>query len=201
MTLQKRTVLERWDISPEELTEVIEEKPSLRGILLGYVAEVKLRGLFMSKNEITRITKHDDHDRRKKGDLIVTYKGHDFVIECKSLQTNSISKEGDRYWGKAQCDASDRRTIPLPDGSTVSTTNLLAGEFDVLAVNLFAFEEKWRFVFAKNGDLPRSRFRSYTPDQRQYLLATLVNVCWPPEPPFWANPFSLLDEMIQERIE
>jgi hypothetical protein len=48
---------------------------------------------------------------------------------------------GDRWQGKAQVDASDSRTISLPDGSTMKTTCLLRGEFDILAVNCFAFGE------------------------------------------------------------
>ncbi len=35
------SILERWDITPEELTEVIDQNPSLRGMILGYLAELK----------------------------------------------------------------------------------------------------------------------------------------------------------------
>lgn len=114
-----------------------------------------------------------------------------FKIECKSLQTNSIRCLENTFVGKAQCDASDRRTVTFADGSTLETTCLLAGEFDILAVNLFAFENKWRFIFAKNTDLPRSRFKRYTEEQRSQLLASLVPVTWPPQPPFREDPFSL----------
>ena len=89
--------------------------------------------------------------------------------------------------------------IKMPFGSTVNTTCLLVGEFDLLAVNLFAFEREWRFSFAKNEDLPRSKFRKYTPEQREHLLASLVPVSWPPIPPLYAEPFQLLDEIIEER--
>ena len=88
----------------------------------------------------------------------------------------------------------------LPDNSRVTTTCLLKGEFDILAVNVFAFEEKWRFVFAKNSDIPTSSYRKYTPYQRQHLLATLVTVHWPPRPPFSDEPFTLMNEIIQKRI-
>ncbi len=102
--------------------------------------------------------------------------------------------------GKAQVDASDRREVILPDGSTVTTTCLLKGEFDILAVNVFAFEDTWRFVFAKNSDLPTSSYRNYTEYQRRHLLATLVEVHWPPKPPFSEEPFTLMNEVIQNRI-
>ena len=192
------TILDRWSITAEDLTVAIDENPSLRGMLLGYVAEYKLRSLwFMGRADITQSIKHDDHNRKKKGDLVVTYKGHPFVIESKSLQTHSIRKDGDLWVGKAQCDASDRRTVTFTDGSTLETTCLLAGEFDILAVNLFAFENQWRFAFAKNSDLPRSTFKKYTPQQQSKLLASLVPVSWPPQPPFSDEPFSLMDEMLK----
>jgi hypothetical protein len=192
------TILDRWSITAEDLSAAIDENPSLRGMLLGYVAEYKLRSLwFTGRADITHAVKYDDHNRKKKGDLVVAYKGRPFVIESKSLQTHSIRKEGELWVGKAQCDASDRRTVTFTDGSTLETTCLLAGQFDILAVNLFSFENKWRFVFAKNGDLPRSTYKKYTSQQQSKLLASLVPVSWPPQPPFRDEPFSLMDEMLR----
>lgn len=196
---REKTILERWDLTAEELTAYVDQNPSLRGMLLGYIAEMKLRTMWFSGSEISHSIKHDDHSRKKKGDLVVTYKSETFIIESKSLQTAKNRKEGEKWIGLAQCDASDKRKIPLPDGTEITTTNLLVGEFDVLAVNVFSFENEWRFVFAKNSDLPRSTFRDYTPKQRSYLLATLVPVSWPPEPPFYAEPFRLLDEISRDR--
>ena len=42
------SILERWDITPEELTEVVDQNPSLRGMILGYLAELKLERLWLS---------------------------------------------------------------------------------------------------------------------------------------------------------
>jgi hypothetical protein len=169
-------------------------------MILGYLAELKLEKLWFSSKDISDVTKHDDHDRKKKGDRVIRYKGHEFIFESKSLQTSMIRKTDDGWVGKAQVDASDRREVVLPDGSTVTTTCLLKGEFDILAVNIFAFEDTWRFVFAKNSDLPTSNYAQYTEYQRQHLLATLVEVCWPPKPPFFEEPFTLMNEIIQNRI-
>jgi hypothetical protein len=196
-----KDILKRWDITVEELTAAIDGNPSLRGMLHGYVAEHHLRKMWFSNHEgVTHILKQDDHERKKKGDLVVTYKSRLFKVECKSLQTNSIRRDGDVLRGKAQCDASDRRKVTFADDSTLETTCLLIGEFDLLAVNLFAFEEKWRFIFAKNVDLPRSRFARYTELQRQQLLASLIPVSWPPEPPFRDEPFSLFDEITTSSV-
>lgn len=194
------TILDRWDITPEELTEVIDQNPSLRGMIIGYLAELKLENLWFSGKEITAVTKHDDHDRKKKGDRVIHYKGHEFIFESKSLQTAMIRKTDDGWIGKAQVDASDRREVVLPNGTSLTTTCLLKGEFDILAVNIFAFEDTWRFVFAKNSDLPTSKYAKYTEYQRQHLLATLVEVSWPPKLPFFDEPFTLMNEIIQNRI-
>jgi hypothetical protein len=194
------TILRRWEISPIELTRLVDSNPSLRGMLFGYVAEFKFSQLWLGHPDITYVIKPDDHNRKKKGDRLIIYKGQEFTIEVKSLQTNSIKHPDDGKWmGKAQCDGSDRRIVKFKDGTELNTTCLLSGEFDLLAINCFGFEKKWDFAFARNSDLPRSKYSKYTPAQRKCLLASLVPVTWPPEPPFYAEPFSLLDQMIGER--
>lgn len=148
------SVLRRWGITAEELTKLVDENPSLRGIMLGYVAEHHLTKLLAASDQVSDSLKYDDHDRTKKGDRVVSYKGHRFVIESKSLQTNYVKDLGDGKWaGKAQVDGSDRRTITFPDGTNLETTLLLPGEFDVLAVNCFAFGGTWRWAFCRNSDL------------------------------------------------
>ena len=190
------TILNRWSLSVHDLTELVDENPSLRGMLLGYAAEQKLRTLWLSGDEIDYLGKSDDHDRLHKGDHVVEYRGLQFTVESKSLQSRMIKKEAGIWRGKAQVDASNRRTITLPDGTQVETTLLMVGEFDVLAVNCFAFEQKWNFAFAKNSDLPTSSYSRYTRRVRDQLLASLVPVSWPPEPPFTDDLFEILNQLI-----
>lgn len=192
---QRESILKRWDLTEQELTEIIQQNPSMRGLMLGYIAEYKLRKMHFDGPPYENIHKADDHDRSRKGDLIVTYKGKNFTIECKSLQTNSIKTTEAGYIGKYQCDASDRRKIKV-GSKTVETTCLLVGEFDIIAVNLFSFEEKWRFAFALNDDLPRSTFQKYPPAIRRRLLATLMPVSWPLQPPYIASPIPLLEHLL-----
>lgn len=195
-------ILEFWSITIDELSRAIFGNGSLRGMVFGYVAEIKLRKLLESHPNVTAIKKDDDHDRSRKGDLRIDYKGHEFIVESKSLQTNQNKLlEDGTYCGFSQVDASDRRMVTLPDGSKVQTTNLLVGEFHVLSVNCFTFENEWHFVFARNHDLPRTRYRGYTDYQREHLLATLVPITWPPTGVFTDDVFSLLDAMIKERKE
>lgn len=191
--------LERWKLAVEELDEIISANPSLRGFMFGYVSEYKLRKMWFSDERISNLVKYDNHDRSRKGDISFTYKDVEISVEVKSLQTHSIRKVGSGYVGKFQCDASDRRQVILPNKQKVETTCLVVGEFDLLAVNLFEFEQEWRFVFAKNKDLPRSRFSGYRPQQQKYLLATLMEVTWPLKQPFHPEPFQLLDQIALEK--
>lgn len=192
-------ILERWGITVEELSKAIFENGSLRGMVFGYVAEIKLRELLEANPHVSFIVKDDDHDRKRKGDLRIIYKGRSFLLESKSLQTSSIKRlEDESFVGKAQVDGSDRRTVTFADGSRLETTNLLVGQFDVLAVNCFAFEDVWFWVFARNKDLPRSPAKKYTSQQQSSLLATLVAVTKPASGVFTNDLFALLDAMIVE---
>lgn len=195
-----QSILKRWGITERELTELVDQNPSLRGILLGYVAEKKFHDNYLSHPDITEKGKDDDHDRKKKGDRRIVYKGHTFLIEVKSLQTNSVKNLGGDSWvGKAQVDASDRRLVTFPNKTKLNTTCLLRGEFDLLAVNCFAFGEQWRFAFALNSELPENTYSKYTAYQRKHLLPSLIIVEWALQPPFTDNPFALLDKLIQQK--
>jgi hypothetical protein len=197
----EKSLLDRWKISEQELTIIVDENPSLRGFLLGYVGEYKLRGLLLANPQVTSLMKPDDHDRRKgsKNDIIIEYRSRLFTVEVKSLQTNSIRLLADgTQVGKVQVDASDRRMVTLSDGTKLATTCLLCGEFDLLAMNLFQFRQKWDFAFILNRHLPKSTSKKYTETQRQDLLATIVSVTWPVSPPYSLNPFHLLDALIDE---
>lgn len=196
----KKSILGRWGITESELTELVDQNPSLRGILLGYVAEKKFHDAFLNSPQITEASKDDDHDRKRKGDRRVVYKGESFIIEVKSLQSNLVENLGaDQWHGKSQVDASDSRIVTFPNGKKLKTTCLRRGEFDLLAVNCFAFGGRWRFAFALNSDLPANTYKKYTAYQRKHLLPTLITVEWPLKPPFTDNPFVLLDRLVKTR--
>jgi hypothetical protein len=193
------SILTEWEITPEQFTVLLEENPSLRGMLQGYVAELKLKETVTSIAGVSYTEKFDDHNRKKKGDLYIIYRDKAFDLESKSVQSNSVKwDDNKKQWtGKAQVDASDRRTITLPNGSTLDTTLLLRGEFDILAVNCYAFENQWGFIYARNKDLPTSNYRGYSEEQKRFLIASLVTITWPPEPPFYLDLKILLNEMIE----
>jgi len=45
---QHQSILKRWGLTAQELTEIIQENPSMRGLMLGYIAEYKLRKMHFS---------------------------------------------------------------------------------------------------------------------------------------------------------
>jgi len=194
-------LLDDWQVSYDEINELLTDNPSLRSFLAGYTAELKARKLwFESDPRIEGIHKPDDHDRTAKGDIVFQYKGRRIAVEVKSLQTNSIKEASDGSKSAVfQCDASDRRPVTLSDGTVFETTCLLVGEFDLLAVNLFGFFGEWHFAFAKNSDLPRvgtrGVARNLTADQRNELLATSMPISLPLPEPFRPEPWSILDEI------
>jgi hypothetical protein len=193
-------ILERWGVTLDEINDILAERPSVRGILLGFIAEYKLAQIWFSNDpRVDSLERYKNHDRTRAGDLGFRYKGVLVSVQVKSLQSSSVLKTETGYKGTLQCDASDRRLVHLPNGESVETTCLLVGGFDLLAVNLFEFGQEWRFAFAKNSDLPRTKSSKYTPEQREFLLATSVRITWPLQPPFYEDPFTVLDMIVAEK--
>ncbi len=193
-------ILDEWGISREAFRRLVTENPSLRGMILGYLGEFMLRRMFENDSRASALRKDDDHDRRRKGDLVVTYRNREFIIESKSLQTNTVKRlPAGSFTGKYQCDASDRRTVTLPTGQKIETTLLLVAEFDVVSVPLYGFRQKWEFAFALNSDLQRCTFQRYPESTRKYLLASLQTVTYPLGPPYTDDPFSLFDRLLEKQ--
>jgi len=186
------SILDKWGVSVSELSELVDGNPSLRGILLGYIAELKFEQMYLHEHGLDS-TKDDDHDRTKKGDRRLEYDGHDLIVEVKSLQTKTVkyNSETGVWSGSTQVDGSDRREVLFSDGSFLTTTLLQRGEFDILAVNCFAFGETWKFAFALNEDLEISSHKGYTQAQRSQLIKSMQKVTWPPQPPF-TDDFELI---------
>lgn len=65
-------ILDKWALTPTELSEIVAENPSLRGMMFGYIAEYKARKMWFSDPVFTNLRKPDDHDRTRKGDFIFT---------------------------------------------------------------------------------------------------------------------------------
>lgn len=179
---KRKTILNDLKITEKELTEIVNQNPSLKGMLVGYAAEHHFKQ-YLDKLFILS-TKDDDHDRKSKGDRRFYYKGIEYKVEVKNVQSNSVKKLDDVVKGKVQVDASDSREIELPNGTKIKTTCLLRDEFDILAVNLYNLTGRWEFAFIKNKDIPKNNYKKYNEYQKEQLLPTSVNIEWPLKEPF-----------------
>lgn len=182
----------RWTESSKVL-EVLRDTPSVRGMVYGNLAEIELSEWLVEKGvPLTDQTRDDDH-AKTKSDRTIVHRGRRYTIQVKSMQTNSITETGPGLFrASVQCDGSDRRRVTLPNGHELETTCYVAGEFMVLATPLHPFTEEWNFAFRLNSTLERTSWREYSPEDRQYLLKTLVPITWPIREPWTTDLFDLL---------
>lgn len=192
--------IDKLDITNENLNQLLESNPSLRGMIMGYLAEIKLKNIWFEDNRINNIYKADDHNRDIKADWIINYNEHEFTIEVKSVQTNSIrtlNEHKDAFLkGKFQCDASDSRAVNLKGNKSVKTTCMKKGRFDILAINLYPFTGNWEFAFVKNEDLPTTNYHKYDSKTQNQLLKGCIKIKYPFSKPYYSNPYDLLDNLI-----
>lgn len=177
---------EHWNAAKREFNEVFNRNPSLMGMMKGYMAEEKLKTMYLEDYpRVENLFSPDDHDRDLKGDWRFDWDGEEHIIvEVKCLQSNYVESrktpEGETRWGgKYQCDASDSREIELEHGESVGTTLLEVGEFDILAVGIFEFGGNWEFVFAKNEDLPRTTYHDYPEEVQDRLIKGMHDIEYP----------------------
>jgi hypothetical protein len=180
---------------PDYLIEVLRDRPSVRGMVYGFLAEIQLgHWLHASGIPLETHTVDDDH-AKTKSDRTVPYNGRRYTIQVKSMQTNSIRESSPGIFkAGVQCDGSDRREVTLPNGNRVLTTNYVAGEFMILATALHPFTGSWDFAFRLNSTLERTTSRKYSEEDRQYLLKTMVRITWPLEEPWTTDLLGLLDD-------
>jgi hypothetical protein len=177
---------------PEIILEVLENAPSARGLIYGYLAEAQLsRWLVANGVPLERQLRDDDH-AKTKSDRTILHEGRRYTIQVKSMQTNSINGDGSGFTADIQCKGSDRRRVILPNGHQIETANYVAGEFMVLATPLHPFTQQWDFAFRLNSTLERTTWPKYAPEDRPYLLKTTVPISWPLEAPWTTDLFGLL---------
>lgn len=138
-----------------EIEGVINDNPSLRGFLQGYLAEISLMKILKSVPGVSLVNKIPDKDLQK-GDITLMYKGTILTIEVKSVLSSSIKEDNlyDSWGGTVGCKNSDKREILLEDGTQLNTSSIVRGAFDILAISTYAVSEKWDFLFMENRFLP-----------------------------------------------
>lgn len=187
-------------LSPDELVKAVKNAPSLRGMLIGYISELKFAEYIYSLN-FTNIHRPDDHDRQSnKADLCFRYKNSDVRVQLKSIQTNSLGWDIAQNILKAQVqnDGSDKREVILPTGHSVVTTNYKSGDYDILAVPIFPFTGAWKFAYMLNKDCRLTTSSKYSAEERQYLLATTENITYPLKHPWSDDLIATLDRFVED---
>lgn len=189
-------------VPPEDLIASIKRAPSLRGMILGYIAEemfekyVPERYGFIGSEDIAT---HDDHDRRfNKSDRTIRVNDRLYRIQLKSVQTNSIKRnlETGLLQADVQNDASDSRAVALPNGNRVITTCYVRGDYDILAVPLFPFTGEWSYAYKRNIDCRQTTSKKYMSEDSEYLLATTEVITWPLTDAWHMDLSELLDNKI-----
>lgn len=191
-------------IAPEALVSAIKRAPSLRGMILGYIAEEMFETHILDPIEhINGVRKFDDHDRsQNKADRDFVYNGRRYTVQLKSIQTNSIhwSDLQQALIADVQNDGSDKRDVRLPNGNTVQTTNYRIGDYDILAVPLFPFTGKWDFAYKLNRNCRRTESSKYSDEDRQYLLSTIERIQFPLGPDWTSDLLSICDDSLGEPV-
>jgi hypothetical protein len=193
--------LSDWNTTEHEVAKLMEENSSLRGIVLGYVAEEKLKKIIESNSEVSSNYKPHDQDKSIRCDRVVVYKQQQFYIEVKSILSNTIRSESDYFVGTAKTNYADKKELLFDDGSNCVTSLAMRKEFDILAVNCYHMTGKWDFVFIPNQSIPATESSEYTQFQKSQLLTRTIDVCFPPKNPLHStNLVLLMDEILKGRI-
>lgn len=185
-------------ITPEELVRAVKNAPSLRGMLIGYISELKYEEHITSLG-FSNIHKPDDHDRStNKADLCFQYKNREVKVQLKSIQTNSLRWDAEQSVLRAtvQNDGSDKREVILPTGNSVFTTNYKSGDYDILAVPLFPFSGEWKFAYMLNADCRHTTSSKYNEEERRFLLATTEIITYPLSQPWSENLVTILERLV-----
>jgi hypothetical protein len=86
-------IIEDWNISIEELNQILSTHSSIRGILSGFIAEYKSARLWFSDARIHTLRRDGNHDRRRPGDLGFTCQGVPISVQVKSLQSKTACSD------------------------------------------------------------------------------------------------------------
>ena len=190
-------------LTVKDVAEIVAERPSLRGMIMGYAAEYKVRRMWFTTPPCSKVFRPDDHDRTQHYDMRFEYKGVTICVECKSVKGDTVKPVPGvpgSFVGMVQCRGSDRREIVLPGGDKYVCTNLRVGDFDLLSVNLFPFVGEWRFAFARNSELPTAKWGKHPEWVRDQLLPNFIPITWPLAPPFIDSPWPILDAIVADRM-
>lgn len=135
----------------EILRSVLNNNPSARGLLQGYIAEEFLMAKLRQTVGVSDVAKIPDR-HEKKGDISLQYKGREITIEVKSARNPRPTPLEGGFYSDVTVKKSDRSASP--DG--VITSCLEPGQFDILAISTYSLCGEWGYYFIASSNLPRS---------------------------------------------
>lgn len=174
------------EFTSEELDQVIQDNPSLRGFLQGYLAEVALKKQLLQLPDVFSVEKIPDQ-AAEKGDLRVRYKDLEITIEVKSIGTNTVKQDVlyDSWQGTVAVRSSDKKELEVEGVGRIRTSSIPRGGFDILAISCYAVSGKWEFLFMDNDNIPYRDLKtpnllksSFTvnPETTPYLHSNLLKI-------------------------
>lgn len=180
--------------SLSDLEALMDENPSLRGYVQGYLAEMMLRRKLLSLPNVESVVKIPDHNE-EKGDFRIMYRNRAITMEVKSIATSSVKHDpmNETWQGTVLVKNTDKRLIEVDGLGEVTSTNIIKGEFDVLAICCFAVRGDWDFVFIESQYLPE-------PDTLPGLVKTRFSINPMLTPGLTHDPSKIL-ETVRKRKE
>jgi len=138
----------------DDIQDIAEDNPNLRGYLQGYLAERVLKAQIEELDGVSYIEKIPD-ESKVKGDFLILYRGQEFTLEAKSLATNSVKAEPESGWSaRVRAKNVCKRDLEVPGLGLVRTSNLIKGDFDILGICCFAATGSWDFMYMHSSHLP-----------------------------------------------
>lgn len=183
------------DFTFGEIESVLEQNPSLRGFVQGYLAEIALMKYLKHIPGVSNVYKIPDRDLQK-GDIHISYNGLSLTIEVKSVSSRGIREDTmhESWDGLVGCKNSDRRVALLENGIEFNTSNIIRGTFDILAISTYAVNEKWDFLYMENRFLPGL-------ETSNSLIKTAFRINPNNTPLVESNIIKVLDSAIEHKLK
>ena len=173
--------------SISDIEGLVEENPSLRGYLQGYLAELRLREKLLSCPGVSSVIKIPDSSA-VKGDFYVEYLGYNLKVEAKSFRSNSAKYDtlSESWSASVQCKNPGSRLLNVTGRGLVKAVCIEERRFDILAICTYPVTGQWGFLFCPEFLLPRA-------DNKPGYLQSSFKIDMLNTPGVYSDPVSAFD--------
>lgn len=202
---------ERYNLSLDELSEMIDMYRPLKSSFDGHVSEyIFVKEYVKPFKRITDYYKPDSQSRSDKGDLTVTFDGIPIKIELKTILAGFVADpsrnprqittlEGTHWRGRFKTRTSSARVVTFSDGSKHKTFCVPRSQVDVYGVCVRPFTGKWEYMYCLTADMPGCSTPELTPLQKHELLKPDQFVQWPPVDPWTDSLETILERAVAQK--